>query len=147
RSVFTFDYIGALIASVLFPTLLIPYLGVMGTSLVFGIVNILVGISLCIFLRKEIFNLRGLQIKAFLSLALLVTAFAYSNDLLKYTENNLYQNNIIYKQSTPYQRIILTESAGEYQLFLNNNLQFNTKDEYRYHEVLDRKNTRLNSSH
>jgi len=56
--------------------------------------------------------------------------------LLKYTENNLYQNNIIYKQSTPYQRIILTESAGEYQLFLNNNLQFNTKDEYRYHEVL-----------
>ncbi len=134
--VFTFDYIGALIASVLFPTLLIPYLGVMGTSLVFGIINILVGISLCIFLRKEIFNLRSLQIKAFFSLALLVTAFAYSNDLLKYTENNLYQNNIIYKQSTPYQRIILTESAGEYQLFLNNNLQFNTKDEYRYHEVL-----------
>lgn len=134
--VFTFDYIGALIASVLFPTLLIPYLGVMGTSLVFGIVNILVAITLCVFLRNEIFNLRALQIKAGFCLVVLVTAFAYSNKLLQYTESNLYQNNIIYKHSTPYQRIILTESNGNYQLFLNNNLQFNTKDEYRYHEVL-----------
>lgn len=134
--VFTFDYIGALIASVLFPTLLIPYLGVMGTSLFFGIINILVGITLCIFLKNEIFNLRSLQVKSVLCLAILVTAFCYSNELLQYTENNLYQNNIIYKQSTPYQRIILTENSGQYQLFLNNNLQFNTKDEYRYHETL-----------
>ncbi len=134
--VFTFDYIGALIASVLFPTLLIPYLGVMGTSLVFGIVNILVAITLCVFLRNEIFNLRALQVKAGFCLVVLITTFAYSNKLLQYTESNLYQNNIIYKHSTPYQRIILTESNGNYQLFLNNNLQFNTKDEYRYHEVL-----------
>ena len=134
--VFTFDYIGALIASILFPTLLLPKLGVMGTSLLFGLINILVGVSLCIYLHKEIKNPRQLHIKAFLSLAIILTAFYYSNDILKFTESNLYQSNVIYKHSTPYQRIILTEDQNNYQLYLNNNLQFNTKDEYRYHDLL-----------
>lgn len=134
--VFTFDYIGALIASVLFPTILLPKLGVMGTSLLFGLINILVGISLCIYLRKEIKRPRQLHVKAFGSLAIILVAFYYSNDILKYTESNLYQSNVIYKHSTPYQRIILTEDQGHYQLYLNNNLQFNTRDEYRYHDLL-----------
>lgn len=134
--VFTFDYIGALLASVLFPIYFIPKLGVIGTSLFFGIINVCVGIALCIFLRKEVKNPKSLYVKAFISLAALITASYYSNDILSYTEKNLYQSNIIYKHSTPYQRIVLTEDRGNYQLFLNNNLQFNTKDEYRYHDLL-----------
>lgn len=134
--VFTFDYIGALLASVLFPIYFIPKLGVIGTSLFFGIINVCVGIALCIFLRKEVKNPKSLYTKAFFSLAALITAAIYSNDILSYTEKNLYQSNIIYKHSTPYQRIILTEDRGQYQLYLNNNLQFNTKDEYRYHDLL-----------
>lgn len=134
--VFTFDYIGALLASVLFPIYFIPKLGVIGTSLFFGIINVCVGIALCIFLRKEVKNPKSLYVKAFISLAALITAAYFSNDILSYTEKNLYQSNIIYKHSTPYQRIILTEDKGQYQLYLNNNLQFNTKDEYRYHDLL-----------
>ena len=134
--VFTFDYIGALLASVLFPIFFIPKLGVIGTSLFFGIINVSVGIALCIFLRNEVKNPKSLFTKAIFSLAILITAAIYANDILSYTEKNLYQNNIIYKHSTPYQRIILTEDHGQYQLFLNNNLQFNTKDEYRYHDLL-----------
>ena len=41
--VLTFDYIGALVASLLFPILLVPRLGLVRTSLVFGILNALVG--------------------------------------------------------------------------------------------------------
>jgi len=37
--VLTFDYIGALVASVLFPIFLVPKLGLVRTSLVFGILN------------------------------------------------------------------------------------------------------------
>ena len=43
-------------------------------------------------------------------------------------------------QTTPYQRIVLTQQAGEgktgFRLFLNGNLQFAQRDEYRYHEAL-----------
>ena len=42
--VLTFDYIGALLASLMFPILLVPYLGLVRTSLVFGILNALVGL-------------------------------------------------------------------------------------------------------
>lgn len=135
-NVFAFDYIGALIASVLFPILLIPKLGVMGTSLFFGIINILVGVFLSFYLSKKLKNPIWIKMKSVSCLVLLSIVFFYSDDLLKYSESQLYGNNIIYKHSTPYQRIVLTENRGDYQLFLNNNLQFNTKDEYRYHEVL-----------
>src|SRR5262245_56857944 len=42
--VLTFDYIGALAASVLFPLFFVPRLGLMRTSLFFGMLNALVGL-------------------------------------------------------------------------------------------------------
>lgn len=135
-NVFAFDYIGALIASILFPILLIPKLGVMGTSLFFGVINVLVAVFLSFYLSKYLKNPIALKVKSILCLLVLFVGFLYSDSLLKYSENTLYSNNVIYKHSTQYQRIVLTEAMGEYQLFLNNNLQFNTKDEYRYHETL-----------
>ena len=41
--VFTFDYIGALLASLIFPLLLVPHLGLIRTSLFFGMLNVAVG--------------------------------------------------------------------------------------------------------
>jgi spermidine synthase len=43
---------------------------------------------------------------------------------------------VVYAKSTPYQRIIVTRGPQSFQLFLNGNLQFNSSDEYRYHEAL-----------
>ncbi|WP_156308807.1 polyamine aminopropyltransferase [Sphingobacterium endophyticum] len=135
-NVFAFDYIGALIASVLFPILLIPKLGVMGTSLFFGMINILVGVFLAFYLSDFLKRSTFIKIKAIVCFLVLTVVFIYSDKLLNYSENQLYGNNIIYKHTTPYQRIVLTTTGDDYQLFLNNNLQFNTKDEYRYHESL-----------
>src|SRR5258706_3563904 len=42
--VLTFDYIGALVASLLFPLFLVPKLGLVRTSLVFGCLNAAVGL-------------------------------------------------------------------------------------------------------
>src|SRR5215831_6919258 len=42
--VLTFDYIGALVASLLFPLFLVPKLGLIRTSLVFGMLNACVGL-------------------------------------------------------------------------------------------------------
>ncbi|WP_234034081.1 hypothetical protein [Elizabethkingia sp. M8] len=45
-NVFAFDYIGALLASILFPLVLIPNLGILRTPLFFGLINISVAIFL-----------------------------------------------------------------------------------------------------
>lgn len=135
-NVFTFDYIGALLASILFPLLLVPKLGIMGTSLFFGMINVSIAIVLCFLLKSELKNSYFLKVKAILSFLLLLTVFIFSENILSYSEGKLYGENIIYTHSTPYQRIVLTHNKSDYRLYLNNNLQFSSADEYRYHEAL-----------
>ena len=50
-NVFAFDYIGALLASILFPLVLIPNLGILRTPL-FGLINISVAIFKFLFERR-----------------------------------------------------------------------------------------------
>lgn len=136
-NVFTFDYIGSLLASIAFPILLVPQLGLIRTSLFFGILNIIVAIILCFRLKSEIFNPRALRQKAFAALLFLVMMFFLSENIMSYAEGNLYTGEkIVYAKSTPYQRLVLTRIKEELRLYINNNLQFSTRDEYRYHESL-----------
>jgi spermidine synthase len=48
----------------------------------------------------------------------------------------LYGDEIVLARTTPYQRIVVTRWKDDLRLFLNNNLQFSSRDEYRYHEAL-----------
>ena len=50
-NVLTYDYVGALIASLLFPLVLVPWLGMIRTGLVFGLANVAVAIALLLMLR------------------------------------------------------------------------------------------------
>ena len=135
-NVFTFDYIGALLASILFPLVLVPKLGIMGTSLFFGMINISIAIALCFLLKKNLKRVAVLRTKAVFSFLVLLVVFLFSDSILSYSEGKLYGENIIYTHSTPYQRIVLTHNKSDYRLYLNNNLQFSSADEYRYHEAL-----------
>jgi spermidine synthase len=135
-NVFTFDYIGALLASILFPLVLVPQLGIMGTSLFFGMINISIAIALCFLLKSELKKVYLLRAKAIASFVLLFVVYLFSNTILSYSEGKMYGENIIYSNSTQYQRIVLTHNKSDYRLYLNNNLQFSSTDEYRYHEAL-----------
>lgn len=132
------DYIGALAASILFPILFVPQLGLVRTSLVFGILNVGVGIwgtwLLQPLLKKRTLGI--LRAKGFLILILLIIALINSNRLTTLAEDGLYVDNIVYAKTSKYQRIVITSGKTGYALFLNGNLQFNTFDEYRYHEAL-----------
>lgn len=136
--VLAFDYIGALVASLLFPLFLVPKLGLVRTSLVFGILNAVVGLwgtwLLHDLLKKN--SVFFLRIKGIFVLLILLFALFNANYLTTLAEDALYNDNIIYAKTSPYQRIVLTSGKTGYALFLNGNLQFNTFDEYRYHEAL-----------
>jgi spermidine synthase len=136
-NIFTFDYIGALLASIAFPLVLVPQLGLLRTSLFFGILNVLVALGLCWFLRRELRGFRWLRGKALAALLFLSVLFAFSEKITTFSENYIYAGeSVIYSKSTPYQRLTLTRQEAYLKLYLNNNLQFNTRDEYRYHEAL-----------
>lgn len=135
-NVFAFDYIGALLASILFPLVLIPNLGIIRTSLFFGLINVSIAIFLCFYLRRELRNPISLKIKSITTFLALLALFIFADKILSYSEEKLYGENIIYSRSSPYQRIVLTRNSNDFRLYLNNNLQFSSADEYRYHEAL-----------
>lgn len=134
--VFTFDYIGALLASLLFPLVLVPYLGLIRTSFLFGLFNLLVaGWTIHLF-RDQLPWQRSLKTTAAILVVALVCGFAMSDKLMSFAESSTYPDPVIYTTSTPYQRIVITGGPRDIRLFLNGNLQFSSRDEYRYHEAL-----------
>ena len=134
--IFTFDYIGALFASILFPLVLVPYLGLVKTSFLFGVLNTLVALWLLYAMNAEIPGDRLHKLSAIAVLIFLMLGFAYAETLTGIAEASAYPGKIIFAESTPYQRIVITKQARDLRLFLNSNLQFSSLDEYRYHEAL-----------
>jgi spermidine synthase len=68
--------------------------------------------------------------------ALLAAGLAGADRLTTLAEEGLYADRIVHAQSTRYQRIVVTKWREDVRLFLNGNLQFSSRDEYRYHEAL-----------
>jgi spermidine synthase len=135
--VLAFDYIGALVASLLFPIFLVPRLGLNRTSLLFGMFNAAIGIwGTWLLLPLIKANVTLLRVKGSIIIVLLAIAFIKADKLTSMAEDALFMDNIIFARSSPYQRIVVTKGKTGYALFLNGNLQFNSFDEYRYHEAL-----------
>ncbi|WP_420126631.1 polyamine aminopropyltransferase [Longimicrobium sp.] len=135
-NVLTFDYLGALGASLLFPLVLVPRLGMVRSALLFGIINALVALW-SIHLFREMLPRRGrLVASSAVVLAALAAGFAGAERITRTAETSLYADPVVLTRTSPYQRIVLTAWRDDLRLFLNGHLQFSSRDEYRYHEAL-----------
>ncbi|MEJ6390660.1 polyamine aminopropyltransferase [Gymnodinialimonas ulvae] len=134
ENVLTADYIGALAASLAFPLLIVPNLPLMSASVAFGTLNLLVaGVSLYVF--RDRFG-RGMWLAwgGFLLAALF--AFAMSERMVSAVDARLFQDEVIFSETTSYQSIVITRFDERYRLFLDHAIQFDSLDEHRYHEAL-----------
>ncbi len=134
--VLTFDYIGALFASILFPLICVPRLGLMRTSLLFGLLNAAVGLWSTYLLRARLGATTFLRLRCVAVIILLFFGLVNADRFTTLMEDQVYSGEIVFARSSSYQRIVVTRDQSGFQLFLNGNLQFNSVDEYRYHEAL-----------
>ncbi|GAB4206963.1 MAG: polyamine aminopropyltransferase [Tibeticola sp.] len=134
--VLTFDYLGALAVSLAFPLLLVPHLGLVRTGWLFGFMNAAVALWALWLFRDELPARRAHALACAATLAALGAGFAASDAITQFAEDKLYPDRPVITRSTPYQRIVVTHGAAGHRLFLNGNLQFAERDEYRYHEAL-----------
>ncbi|SHH17896.1 polyamine aminopropyltransferase [Massilia sp. CF038] len=134
--VLTFDYLGALAVSLLFPLVLAPYLGLVRTGFLFGMLNVGVGIWTLYVFRKELKNTGGRALRAAGVMLVLVCGFSLSDAMVRWGEHGLFGDQIVYATTTPYQRLVITQWKDDTRLYINGNLQFSSRDEYRYHEAL-----------
>ncbi|MGE0870289.1 MAG: polyamine aminopropyltransferase [Kofleriaceae bacterium] len=134
--VLSFDYIGALAAALMFPLVLVPKLGLVQSSLLMGAANAAVALWGTWLLAPRIKHVAGLRARAVLVLAMMIAGIAMAGRFTRWAEDEMYADPIVYTETTPYQRILVTRGRAGWQLFLNGNLQFSSADEYRYHEAL-----------
>jgi spermidine synthase len=131
------DYAGALIASILFPIFLVPRLGLVRTSLLFGMLNAGVALWGTWILQPLIHRgIPALRWRSGVIIVFLMAGVLQADRLTTLAEDGMFADEIIYARTTPYQRIVVTRGRAGFQLFLNGNLQFSSTDEYRYHEAL-----------
>lgn len=135
-NVLALDYLGALFASAAFPLFLVPYIGLLRTSFIFGLINVAVaGVGIRV-LRPMLRRPRRLTTVAVATSVILAVGLLGSGLFSSFTENLLYQDDIILTRQTPYQRLVVTRWRDDVRLFIDGNLQFSTVDEHRYHETL-----------
>lgn len=134
--VLALDYVGALVASLLFPLVLLPRLGIHRTSLFFGLLNALVafGTTFLMPVRDAArWRLRG---QALVVAVALGAGLVFIDRAVVRAEETYFGAPVIYNAQSPYQRLVITQSPRTTRLFLNGNLQFSSDDEARYHEAL-----------
>ncbi len=134
--VLAFDYLGSLAASILFPLALLPFLGMVRTSLLFGLFNGAVALWAVHAFRPRIRAFGLVRAQAFVACALLLGGFVMARDLEDFGESELYDFPVIFSQRTPYQRLTITRWRSDIRLYIDGNLQFSSTDEHRYHEAL-----------
>ncbi|HKW57134.1 MAG TPA: polyamine aminopropyltransferase [Candidatus Acidoferrum sp.] len=134
--VLTFDYLGALGASLLFPILLVPRLGLVRSAMLFGLVNAGVALWSTYLFANQLGGKRVLRIACILVLCGLGAGMADARHITAAAEDNIYADDIIFARDTHYQHLVLTRFRDDIRLFLNSHLQFSSRDEYRYHEAL-----------
>ena len=134
--VLTFDYLGALAVALAFPLLLVPQLGLIRTGVLFGLLNAGVAIWALWLFRAELRRFGAHAVACAGVVATLLVALLAAEHLSDWTEERFYADKVVYRETSPYQRIVVTSGRAGVRLFLNGNLQFHSRDEYRYHEAL-----------
>ncbi|MFI5311879.1 MAG: polyamine aminopropyltransferase, partial [Gemmatimonadales bacterium] len=135
-NVLTFDYLGALVASLAFPIILVPKLGLVRSALLFGIVNAGVALWTTYLFAPLLVRRRALRTASAVTLGLLCVGMAGAGRVTHVAEDNIYSDDVIFSRDTRYQHIVLTAWKDDLRLYLNSHLQFSSRDEYRYHEAL-----------
>jgi len=137
-NVLSLDYLGALLATLLFPFLLLPFLGIFRSSVLFGIVNIALGLFILWFFSQHLSKKakNRMQWIATATMLVFLGLIVFTKPLLARWSDDAFTHRIIFSKQTPYQHLAVTKNKEDIRLYINRIIQFSSLDEYRYHESL-----------
>ncbi len=137
-SVMENDYYGSLLGGVFFAFWGLPVLGLTHTPFVLGGINFLVALFLYFQLRnlvKPIYR-TWLNVLSGIVGVCLIAGAIYASPIILFGEQARYKDKVIFQEQSQYQKVVVTQWEDEYWLYINNNQQFSTLDEWLYHEPM-----------
>ena len=113
--VLAIDYFGALVASLVFPLLLLPQLGLMRSAYLVATLNIAVAVAI-------LFRLKSSKRLLASSIAVAITLlgmFAGASYFEKAIDAEAYRDPVLVYEQSPYQKIVVTKYGEDLRLYLN----------------------------
>jgi len=135
------DYIGAGIGAAIWVVVMLP-LNIADVALITAGVNVFAGALFLATFWKEFTRPVLLLFAHGIVVMLLILMFVLGAPWVERMGQLLYQDQVVYTQSTRYQQITVTErhlkglSRPVYNFYINGRLQFSSNDEVIYHEML-----------
>ncbi|MGY1772070.1 polyamine aminopropyltransferase [Blastococcus sp. SYSU D00813] len=133
------DYAGALVGGLAWPFLLLPWAGQVRGAALTGMVNLAAAAVVAAFVLRHHLSRRARRAATAALLAaaaLLGVLLLRAEDIEVTARQRLYDDPIVSATRSDYQEVVLTERDGDLRLYLDGDLQFSSRDEYRYTEAL-----------
>ncbi|BBM88367.1 spermidine synthase [Spirochaetota bacterium] len=135
------DYWGGFIGALVWIYALVYWLPTtLAAAFLISICNIST-VAIALFLYRHSETERKIIYLSLAAIFLSIASFLYGifgiNHWTLTLEQRLFTDAVIFRKTTPYQNIVLTESKqGDLRMYLNGHLQFSSRDEHIYHEML-----------
>ncbi len=139
-TVFSTDYVGAFVGALVWVFVLLRYFPL--TKIGFFVAGINFSVAVVTYLYFSAHGAVRHKLPAFAAIVLtaVVLSFGYArnDDWNQLFEQRFYDRPIVVSLTTRYQHIVMTAATDptDYRLFINGNLQFSSRDEHIYHEML-----------
>ncbi|MCB9538859.1 MAG: polyamine aminopropyltransferase [Myxococcales bacterium] len=134
--VLSLDYIGALLGALVWAFVLLPLFPLDRISLMLGLLN-LAAAAVTLVAFWAWLPRKGLVVGALVfSGCALGVLTAQAPTWVDAARQNLYADPIRHHVQSPYQDIVVTGHGARFSLYLNGHLQFDSEDEFIYHEML-----------
>ncbi|OQY52441.1 MAG: spermidine synthase [Desulfobacteraceae bacterium 4572_89] len=134
------DYIGSLVGSLIYVFLFLRFTPIMEAAFLTAGMNFFLAFITFVYFTKKKLIPKNLFLSLVMGTTFLAVVYGYMNnrEWQVKIEQPLYDDPIIYSQTSQYQHIVIThyKPFDEIRLFLNGNLQLCSTDEDRYHEPL-----------
>ncbi|MHC4943103.1 MAG: spermine/spermidine synthase domain-containing protein, partial [Planctomycetota bacterium] len=134
--ILSMDYVGALLGALAFTYVLLTRFTLNRISFLLGLINVGVALAGLVLFHKLVPRRAWVGGLCMAGAAGLVLGFLRAEDWARHTEQQYYRDPIVASLTTPYQHIVLTQRKNRLQMYINGHLQFSSRDEHIYHEML-----------
>jgi spermidine synthase len=143
--ILSLDYVGGFVGALVWTRFLLRELPLTEISFVIAGLNFAIASATFLYFTWPQASERGARRLPLLGLGaiavvagVLVLGFSQNRNWSFELEQRLYDERIVFSETTRYQRVVITHEAvtDDYRLFLNGNLQLSSRDEAIYHEQL-----------
>ena len=138
--IYSLDYLGCFAGALVWTYYLLKYYPLTEISFMMAGLNFFVAVlTFGYFLSKKAVSRRMSTLMLVACTAgVLIFGFTHNRGWSSDLEQKMYDDRIVFAETTKYQRIVITYNRPleEHRLYLNGNLQFSSSDEQIYHEQL-----------